>query len=83
MKTINSFEAKTHLSRLLRDVEQNNEEIVIKRHNRSIARLVPYGPNQGKKASALDVMTGFHDIRDRQPAGSTPVKKFVNEGRKR
>jgi len=32
MKTINSFDAKTHLSKLLRDVEQNNEEIVIKRH---------------------------------------------------
>jgi antitoxin (DNA-binding transcriptional repressor) of toxin-antitoxin stability system len=83
MKTINSFEAKTHLSRLLRDVEQNNEEIVIKRHNRSIARLVPYGPFQGKKANALDVIAGFHDIRDRQPAGSTPVKKLVGEGRKR
>jgi antitoxin (DNA-binding transcriptional repressor) of toxin-antitoxin stability system len=83
MKAINSFEAKTHLSRLLRDVEQNNEEIVIKRHNRSIARLVPFGPNQGKKASALDIMKGFHNIRDMQPAGSTPVKKLVGEGRKR
>jgi len=83
MKTINSFDAKTHLSKLLRDVEQNNEEIVIKRHNRSIARLVPYGPNHGRKASALDVIAGFHDIRDKQRTGSTPVKKLVGEGRKR
>jgi prevent-host-death family protein len=83
MKTINSLEARTHLSRLLRDVEQNNEEIVIRRRNRPIARLVPYSPNEGKKVSTLDIMSEFSDIRKMQPTGSTPVKKLVTQSRKR
>lgn len=40
-KEVNVHEAKTHLSRLLAEVEQG-EEIVIGRAGRPIARLVPY-----------------------------------------
>ena len=42
-KTVNVHEAKTHLSRLLVDVE-NGEEITIARAGRPVARLVPAGP---------------------------------------
>ena len=38
--TVNVYEAKTQLSQLLARVE-NGEEIVIARHGRPIARLVP------------------------------------------
>jgi prevent-host-death family protein len=40
MREVQSSEAKTHLPRLLDDVERG-EEIVITRHGRAIARLVP------------------------------------------
>lgn len=39
MKTVNVHEAKTHLSRLLTDVE-NGQEVTIARAGRPIARLV-------------------------------------------
>lgn len=39
-KQVNVYEAKTHLSKLLEQVEAG-EEIVIARHGRPIARLVP------------------------------------------
>ena len=42
-KTVNVHEAKTHLSRLLQEVEQGRD-IVIARAGRPIARLVPAGP---------------------------------------
>lgn len=40
MREIQSSEAKTHLTQLLSDVERG-EAIVITRHGRAIARLVP------------------------------------------
>lgn len=40
MKTISASEAKTHLPRLLGDVERG-ETVVITRHGRAIARIVP------------------------------------------
>lgn len=42
-KTVNVHEAKTHLSRLLAEVE-NGGEVTIARAGRPIARLVPAGP---------------------------------------
>lgn len=40
MITVGAFEAKTHLSTLLEKVSQG-EEIVITRHGKPVARLVP------------------------------------------
>ena len=40
MRTISASEAKTHLPRLLGDVERG-ETLVITRHGRPIARIVP------------------------------------------
>ena len=42
-KTVNVHEAKTHLSRLLAEVE-NGQEVTIARAGRPIARLVRAGP---------------------------------------
>lgn len=40
MQTIGAFEAKTHLSELLQRAE-GGEEIIITRHGKPVARLVP------------------------------------------
>jgi prevent-host-death family protein len=40
MKEVGAYEAKTHLPRLLREVEAG-ETVVITRHGKPIARLVP------------------------------------------
>lgn len=42
-KIVNIHEAKTHLSRLLLEVE-NGKDVTIARAGRPIARLVPAGP---------------------------------------
>jgi prevent-host-death family protein len=43
MKTVGSYEAKTHLPRLLEQVSKG-AEITITRHGKAIARLVPVAP---------------------------------------
>jgi prevent-host-death family protein len=45
MREIQSSEAKAHLPQLLSDVERG-ETIVITRHGRAIARLVPEAPQR-------------------------------------
>lgn len=53
MKSVNVHEAKTHLSRLLAEVEQG-EEIVISRAGRPIARLLPFEPRPAKREMGFD-----------------------------
>ena len=45
MTRVTIHEAKTHLSRLLEEVEKGGE-VVISRRNKPIARLVPMEPSQ-------------------------------------
>ena len=52
MKTIGSFEAKSHLSGLLRDVEVNRAEYLIRRRNQNIACLVPCNRVEPRKKTA-------------------------------
>jgi prevent-host-death family protein len=49
---VNVHAAKTHLSRLLEDVEAGNE-VVLARAGRPIARLVPYGAKREPRTPGL------------------------------
>ena len=53
MLTVNTHEAKTHLSRLLTRVS-NGEEIVIAKSGKPIARLVPIKQQTIKRLPGLD-----------------------------
>lgn len=48
MKKVNVHQAKTHLSRLLAEVEAG-EEVVVARGNKEIAKIVPINPQFKKK----------------------------------
>jgi len=48
MRTVNIYEAKTHLSRLLEQVA-NGEEIVIARAGRPLAKLVAYREDENPR----------------------------------
>ena len=50
---VNIYAAKTHLSRLIDQVNAG-EEIVITRHGRPVARLVPAGAAQPRKPGLLE-----------------------------
>lgn len=45
METVGLFEAKTHLSELIARAERG-EEVVITRHNKPVAKIVPMPPAQ-------------------------------------
>lgn len=60
MPIVNVHDAKTHLSRLLAQVEAG-KEVIIARRGRPVVRLVPYEA-RGKRQP--DVLKGHLDIPD-------------------
>jgi prevent-host-death family protein len=79
MKTVGTFEAKTHLSALLEQVERG-EEITITRHGRAVARLVPVGAvSKDRLASTVARLKGF---RRGRRLGALSVKSLIEEGRR-
>lgn len=65
MESIGLFEAKTHLSELIARAERG-EEVIITRHNKPVAKLVPIGREgaQGaqRRQAALDALQAFEPI---------------------
>jgi prevent-host-death family protein len=65
MREVQSSEAKTHLPQLLDDVERG-EVIVITRHGRPIARLVPEADQ--RRSEIRKVMAEIRELRKTMPS---------------
>jgi prevent-host-death family protein len=80
MRSIQSSEAKTHLPQLLDEVERG-ETLVITRHGRPIARLVP-----DAEARQADRLRAIEEIREpRKKNGRVTVEEILSwrdEGRR-
>ena len=78
MASVSVHEAKTHLSRLIAQVEAGGE-VVITRNNRPVARLVREGPP--KKKPLLGALTGQILIDDRffEPLPEEELKAWYGE----
>lgn len=87
MKKIGIFDAKTHLSQLIAEVE-NDEEFIIQKRGKNVAILQPFHKEENKKKSkdAETILTAFSEIREAQSSyksKSSSTKELVNDGRKR
>jgi prevent-host-death family protein len=79
MRSVGTFEAKTHLSALLEQVERG-EEITITRHGRAVARLVPVGAiSHDRLARTVARLKSF---RRGRRLGDLAVKDLIREGRR-
>ena len=66
---VSIYEAKTHLSQLIAEVEATGEEIVIRRHNVPVAKLVPFRPVLvPRKLGGWEGQVVIHDDFDELPA---------------
>jgi len=87
------FEAKTHFSSLVENVEQGNE-IVITRRGKPVAKLMPYGePNQeGRRKRVGEAIEGLRNLRRRvekrrirlglPPLTQKDIKAMIEKGRR-
>jgi prevent-host-death family protein len=64
MTTVTAYEAKTHLPRLIRAVEQG-ETVIITRHGKAVAKLAPVEDQRG--ANVAEVMQRMEALRRRLP----------------
>ena len=79
MKKIGAFEAKNRLSELL-DAAENGEEIMITKHGRPVARLVPIG--KFDRARALEAAEWLTRTRKERSLGGLSIVDMIREGRK-
>lgn len=78
MSTVGAYEAKTHLPRLLEQVERG-ETITITKHGREVARLVPV---HQRSASPDEVAAALRAARSGVRRGRASVRRMVEEGRR-
>jgi prevent-host-death family protein len=79
MFTVGSFEAKTHLSSLLERVERG-EEVLITRHGKAIARLVPAAA--ADRADVKATISRLKELRAGTTLGGLSWKALRDEGRR-
>jgi prevent-host-death family protein len=79
MRTVGTFEAKTHLSALLEQVERG-EEITITRHGKAVARLVPVGVVSRDRLE--DNVARLKAFRRGRRLGHLSAKALIEEGRR-
>jgi prevent-host-death family protein len=80
MREIGAFEAKNRLGTLL-DWVANGEDVLITRHGKAIARLVPATPTFDR-ARARQAARGLLEAsRGAKLGGRVTIKELVNEGR--
>jgi len=76
---IGAFDAKTHLSDLLRRAE-GGEEFVIERRGRPVARLIPYQPD-AREPTLQEVVSSMQEVRAEITA-PVPIRELIEEGRR-
>ena len=80
MRRFGSFEAKNKLSQLLELAEQG-EEILITRHGKEVAKLVPAHRTLDRE-SAKRTAAEIREMRQGVTLGGLQIKDLINEGRK-
>ncbi|BEP15801.1 type II toxin-antitoxin system prevent-host-death family antitoxin [Acidothermaceae bacterium B102] len=75
--SVGAYEAKTHLPRLLDQVERG-ETVTITKHGREVARLVPVMPRVAPEA----VIAALRAARVGVRLAGDSVREMVDEGRR-
>ena len=79
MAKVSAFEAKTHFGELL-DRVSKGEEVVITRHDKPVARLVP-AEGSFDKAKARRTVAGLLEASRGLTLGGLKIKDLIEEGR--
>ncbi|WP_420467847.1 type II toxin-antitoxin system Phd/YefM family antitoxin [Panacagrimonas sp.] len=83
MTEVGTLEAKNRLSNLLDQVLQG-EEVVITRHGKPVAKLVPMQPTDARTLEVRETIQRLKELRDSiKPKGKPiPWEELKNIGRK-
>ena len=79
MRRVGSYEAKTHLPRLLDEVSRG-ETITITKHGVPVAVLSP--PVESGMAGVPEAAAGLRDFRHGHSLGGLTIRELIDEGRR-
>ena len=79
MDTVSAHYAKTHLPRLLERVAQG-ETIIITKHGRSVACLVP--APELRRGSVAATIEAIEEFRRGHTLGDLSIRELIEEGRR-
>ncbi len=79
MRRVGSYEAKTHLPRLLEEVA-GGATITITRHGVPVAVLVP--PVSSRTSSVREAVDGLRAFRGRHHLRDVTIRQLIDEGRR-
>jgi prevent-host-death family protein len=85
MRTVGSYEAKTHLPRLLDEVATTRETITITKNGKPVARLVPAEDIEERRQKADEAWERWKRIRDEHNITLGPnltLRELLAEGRR-
>ena len=80
MKTIGAFDAKTHFSELLRNVE-NGDTYEIRKRGKIVAKLTNAVVGHGER-ELREILGYFKNIREHASASYAEINSWKNEGRR-
>jgi prevent-host-death family protein len=81
MKCVGCYEAKTHLPRLLGQVEKG-ETITITKHGRPIAKIVPATDAKQSVVVLVEEMLAFRDENGPLLGDDLTIRDLIEEGRR-
>jgi len=79
MKKIGSYEAKTHLPKLLKQTAKG-EKITITKHGVPVAMLVPVQPV--RKSDPQVIIMELREFRKAHTLGGISLREMIEEGRR-
>lgn len=81
MKSVGSYEAKTHLPQLLNRVEQG-ESILITKRGKPIAKIVPATEVEGRDVNQVIANLRAFSQKQARTLGDITIRELVEEGRR-
>ena len=78
---IGAFEAKTHFSRIIQEVERGTDYVITKR-GKPVVKIIPF--EQGKSMTRKEAMAKLVEMRKlyRGEPGSFNLREAIEDGRK-
>jgi prevent-host-death family protein len=79
MAEVGAFQARTHLSHLLDQVERG-ETIIITRHGKPMARFTPL--EGSSRDDRRQVVAQLKELREGQTLGGLSLRELIDDGRR-
>lgn len=81
MKTVGSYEAKTHLARLLEEVAKG-ETITVTKHGVPVAMIVPAEPQRLDPKALIDGWRKYRKEHNITLGPGLTIRQMIEEGRR-